>query len=812
MRTNFNRMALSDSQNGIIWSRYGEVLRVLDTSNVSMDYLINVLQRPVYTSRFRLFVLNPDETVDYEIPEEDIILNSGSFNENYQNGQRKSVNISLVNIDGKYTPNINSIWVHSKFRLDVGLEFAGGIYWFPRGIYILNNPDSNHNISDKQVSLNLVDKFAILEGKAGTLEATYEIPVGSDIKAAIYGILTLDNGAGSAIDLKPIIYDSVFEGRTMPYTLSKDAGSTLGEMLIEIGTILNAEIYYNSQGNLCVVDINETTLDIQKASLWDYAEDDGNYFNAVVNYDFENCVNEIHVVGDNVNNEIFSAVAKNNNPLSPLCIEKIGRRIEYINDSDIYSDSLAQQRADYELRKYSILKTMLNIQVSFNPLLFVNNMITITDDYYGFVRERFIIQSISYTIGEDCKMNINCSNVINFSDAMNAPQNIVSTYYRRLFVGDNLNNKTLRFKFPANIGDIIMSYPYVSIDEEMAFQTDGEHKTVTQGVYTRSLSQINYAYVEYGNGTNNIVVYNDDPINTSNNVKLTSLRLGDDAGTIVAITDDNECIYDYIYMDDDRIRPIKVGDDLRGATVYFNFPREIHDYVEDIGDVGIIKDTNGTYMFSTSVDGSTVDIGGLCYDSSQELSLLQIYSYNKSTENVTTNLGRFVYDPTTLDSTGVVLEILNPQLAQYILVDVSTMNVGLFPSTGLYPSTTLYPNSPVFTVRNLANKDYVYQVTSNLCTWGEWIDSAYNRDGFSIQLDLNIDSYVIRVPNNMTGIVTTKGGAKAIEPVSPINADCNLTDEYGSVITGSSANELRSKYIIVNCIYGMATSGLGGSK
>ena len=415
MSVGFNGVALSSSQTGILWSRYGEVLRVVDSSNVDMNYLTEILNRPIYKPRFRLFVLNPDETVDYEIPEEDIILNSGSFNENYQNGQRKSVNINLVNIDGKYTPNVDSIWVHSKFRLDVGIDFNDGVYWFPRGIYVLNNPDSNHNLSDKQVSLNLVDKFAILEGKAGTLEATYEIPVGSDIKAAIYGILTLDNGAGSAIDLQPVVYDSVFEGRVMPYTLSKDAGSTLGEMLIEIGTILNAEIYYNSQGNLCVIDINETTLDVQKASLWDYAENDGNYFNAVANYDFENCVNEVHVVGDNINNEIFSAVSKNNNPLSPLCIEKIGRRIEYINDSDIYSDSLAKQRADYELRKYGILKTILNIQVSFNPMLFVNNMITITDDYYGFNRERFIIQSISYNIGDDCRMSISCSNVVNFS-------------------------------------------------------------------------------------------------------------------------------------------------------------------------------------------------------------------------------------------------------------------------------------------------------------------------------------------------------------------------------------------------------------
>ena len=412
---NYSIKALADQTNNVLWSQYGEVLRLVDSSSISMSYLTDVLKRPTIKPRFRLFVLNPDETINYEIPEEDIIINSGNFTENYQNGQRKSVNINLINVDGKYTPSINTIWVHDRFRFDIGLEFDGQIYWFPRGIYILGNPSADHQDSDKQVSLTLVDKFAVLEGKAGTLEATYEIPVDSDIEQAIMGILTLDNGSGYPIDLKPIIYDRAFKGLKMPYTLSKDAGSTLGEMLLEIGTILNAEVYYNSQGNLCFININETTLDVQKASLWDYSDEDRDYSNATANYDFENAVNEVHVVGDNINNEIFSAMAKNENPLSPLCIQRIGRRIEYINDSNIYSDDLAQQRANYELRKFGILKTTMNIQVSFNPLLFVNNLVTITDKYYNLARERFLIQSISYTIGNESQMTISCSNIVNFN-------------------------------------------------------------------------------------------------------------------------------------------------------------------------------------------------------------------------------------------------------------------------------------------------------------------------------------------------------------------------------------------------------------
>ena len=404
--------ALADSKIGIIWTEYGEVLRSVNGNDVNYSIIENILKRPKITPIYKLYVLHYDETIDYEIPQDDIIIDSGNFSENYQNGQRKSINVNLVNIDGKYNPNINSIWMNNKFRLDVGLEFNGVEYLFARGIYILGNPSSSHQDSDKQVSLTLVDKFAMFEGKMGTLETTYEIPVGTNIQKAIYGILNLDNGMGYPMDSKPVLFDD-FVTTTMPFTLTKDAGSTLGEMLLELGTILNAEVFYNSQGNLCYKSINETTNDNLKSSLWDYEDGKRDYFTANTQYGFEDVINEVHVVGDNVNNDIFSAISKNTNPASPLCIGLIGRRVLYINDSNIYNDSLAQQRANYELRRQGLLKVSMTIEVAFNPLLFVNNIITITDSHYDLERARFLIQSISYSIGSQSKMTITCSNLDN---------------------------------------------------------------------------------------------------------------------------------------------------------------------------------------------------------------------------------------------------------------------------------------------------------------------------------------------------------------------------------------------------------------
>lgn len=412
-RSIYQVQALADIAREYLTTTYGEYLILTSTSNYDLDALEKALETGKYEASFRLFLLHPDETINYEIPQEDIILGSGNYNENYQNGQRRNLNINLVNKDGKYTPSINTLWVQHKFRFDIGISFGEETFWFPRGIFVMGNPSSTHQDSDKQVTLTLEDKFALLEGKMGTLETTYEIPAGTEIKDAIEGILTIDTGAGYPLDLKPIIYDHNFDGIVTPYTLTKDPGSNFGEMILELADMLGAECFYNDLGNLCFIDINETIQDPNKPVIWHYSDQKKEFLDSSTSYDFNNIINEVHVVGDNVNGKIFSAMARNDDPASPICVKRIGRHIDYISDAAIYSDKLAQDRADYELRCKSIVNTSVSISATFNPLIFVDNIITIEDEFYNFKREKFIIQSISYNIGVDNKMTITVSNLTN---------------------------------------------------------------------------------------------------------------------------------------------------------------------------------------------------------------------------------------------------------------------------------------------------------------------------------------------------------------------------------------------------------------
>lgn len=364
--------------------------------------------------RFEIFVLNDDETERYMLPLEDI-LSGGSYNENYQNGQRKTLSITLNNDDGKYTPSIDTIWVGQKFSLKIGMQLnneTNDTIWFNKGVFICSEANPSKTQETKTVALSLRDKFSMFESKTGTLTTSLNIDVGTDIESIIRDVLLYDNGNGYPLDPKPFIYHTSFKGKKTPQKISENAGAKWSSVLLKLATFLSAEIFYNSDGNLTIVPMIDVVQDSDKPVLFDFFEDEGNFQTDSFNLQFDNIVNRIVVIGANVNGRTYKAEAINSNPYSPTNYRRVGYRTgDIVNDSAITSDVLAQERADYELRKQSILKSTSSTGVYFNPLLSVNNLISITDDHFNLSRDRFLLQSISFNIDYSGIMNISSANI-----------------------------------------------------------------------------------------------------------------------------------------------------------------------------------------------------------------------------------------------------------------------------------------------------------------------------------------------------------------------------------------------------------------
>ena len=214
-------------------------------SQISLEKIINALHNPYLEPRFRISVLNPDESVSYIIPNEDVLEGSISYSEDYQQGQRKNVSFTLINTKGKYKPMVNRgrkrvwinedvrkndnpgqieignesqilIWKSTMFKFDEGFVIDDSIVWFDKGIFCLGSTDSNNQDSDKQITIQLKDKFSKFEDSTGKLLDAYEVKEGSLARQVIKDILNTDFGNGYPLFQHHLLNTSTRPSSRMP--------------------------------------------------------------------------------------------------------------------------------------------------------------------------------------------------------------------------------------------------------------------------------------------------------------------------------------------------------------------------------------------------------------------------------------------------------------------------------------------------------------------------------------------------------------------------------------------------------------------
>lgn len=377
--------------------------------------LKTIMDRSSVYPRFRLFVLNEDESVHYRLPDEDVKL-GGSYSENYQNGSRRTLSFSLINEEGKYNPGINGIPVGTKIKLELGIEIPEKQVniWFDGGIYVVNKNDPSRTTEGITASINCADKFSIFEGTSGVIPHVTKFDMGTPIKEIFLDIMRQSTGNGFLLDYKDIRYDPIFDGKKLPIDIIMQSGSNWSSVLVQLAEILSAEVFYDRSGYLNVIPIVETMNDGSKPMIYSFSDEDGTIISEDISNNMDEWINKIYVIGREVNGHTCIGEAENNDPSSPISIQRIGLRVgQIVNDTNISNDILAQERAEYELRQKIIANATLSLQVFFNPLLSVNNIVMVSDGKFGFKNDRFLIQSVSFSIGYDGVVSLSLSNINN---------------------------------------------------------------------------------------------------------------------------------------------------------------------------------------------------------------------------------------------------------------------------------------------------------------------------------------------------------------------------------------------------------------
>jgi hypothetical protein len=373
------------------------------------DY-INYLSQNEKDPIYRISLLRKEDETVYQTVTDSCENNSGALTISLQDGCRRSTNFSILNYDNSFSSFVENLSIGSKFKLELGFSIDGTEFFLDQGVFVFDNPSMLSKLSDRKINFAGKDKWAYLDGSAGgIIDRTITIPLGSYVGNTIRSLLALN----IVSDPKDLIIDSSLEDLTLPYTITKEIGDTVADIILEITFAVSANVFYDTSGSLTV---RKFVNDMQKGSIYDFTYLDYNYLGSEKKYLFNEIFNSVVVIGENVQlslpiiAEAINYDLTDTNSYPNLGYKKVKKITEYING--ITTQELADERASYELALVKRKQSAVDISAVPFYHLDVNEIITLEDSYVNSNVERFIINNINVPIGTSGEMSLNITKAI----------------------------------------------------------------------------------------------------------------------------------------------------------------------------------------------------------------------------------------------------------------------------------------------------------------------------------------------------------------------------------------------------------------
>ena len=418
--------------------------------NVILDYdakwsqYINSVGKP-FVKLARLDFLNPNGSVLYTLDNNPLNSKSGAFIQsgeltvNLQNGMRRTATVTLSNLDGEFDYNVNKLWFGQQVRLWEGMILPSGAdFYISQGVFYVKDPNEVFEPGLKQTTLNLVDKWAYLDGTLfGNLDGTYEVPLNSNIFNAIQSVLDLDRGNGQKVDSSPPVFTNYYNGKTTtlpdgttvpltntPYTYRCDGEEgTYADIILEMNTMLAGWIGYDANGQLRLDPSQDDILDTTKPVQWQFSPNNSTFLGATYTVKNSEVYNDIIIIGESLSKYGQTAGrATNYDPKSDTNVNIIGLKTKRYQQSGYYTQDICESLAAFKLKRESVLKKSVSIKCSQMFHLQENNLVTIErTDKYGNPIERHLITGYTRPIAQNGEM------VINATSAMDTPIATITT-------------------------------------------------------------------------------------------------------------------------------------------------------------------------------------------------------------------------------------------------------------------------------------------------------------------------------------------------------------------------------------------------
>ena len=359
---------------------------------------LNYLNQNVRATYFKIELLRVVDESVYDTIISDVINGDGNVNISLQEGVRRTCSLSLTNALREYTTFFSNVGMGNKFKLYLGYLINNKIKWFPQGVFAFDNPALISNRSNRYISLSGTDKWSFLNGQnGGVLNATYIAPMGSTVIELIRSILALNIVSDP---IEPLIHTDV-SFKTITYDITKQAGETAADLILEIAYNLSCYVYYDQNGRLVFRPYEEDYL---KYPVFSLNNNDFNLLGITKEISLDQIYNSVQVIADNVQSSDIPIVAEviNRDLSDPNSFPNYGILKTYVVTDftkGIDSTDLATARARWELKKVKSKQSNINANVMALYHVDVNDVVDVTDLSTGDSKDKYLVTSISLPIG-----------------------------------------------------------------------------------------------------------------------------------------------------------------------------------------------------------------------------------------------------------------------------------------------------------------------------------------------------------------------------------------------------------------------------
>lgn len=367
------------------------------------------LRAPVHTIAVRIDILDTNlNTIDggTTVPTANIV--DGSVDLDVTRGNRRTFQLNLLNNKGEFSPGSDLgglFYVDRVVRLWRGIVLGPNAQELvPIGTFLIDKADVVVERNMSIVTLSGQDMWKKLSKSQFTVPTTYA--KGTPLNEVIAD-MALASGV-VLMSLDPLV-DRTSNSNTLNVARSYEVGDKRGEELVKLCDAYGLDVFFDPMGTLVTQDFRDPA---DQATVWTYEPQEASVLSQLqASWDDDKLYNHAVVVGTGDESATFRSEKRDEDPLSPTNINRIGDRV-YRLESGVLATQEAVDKAVVTLFYHNLALTEnIRLEAICNPAFEGNDVVRVRESKYSKVDQTYRLTQFSVPLSTS-KQTLHMTRVI----------------------------------------------------------------------------------------------------------------------------------------------------------------------------------------------------------------------------------------------------------------------------------------------------------------------------------------------------------------------------------------------------------------